>query len=254
MTQVIEFISLNAAWFYLACGLAAAAFLTGYFIARRSAKQSLFGLEFEVATQRQRNALRLFFILVGIGVIVFLIANVIEPNLVTQERIDPTPTPDIFATPPPTFTNETPTATVAITATVEIITTETPQPVLATLPPATEEITITPTLPSTQPFNTICAITDPIEGSEVSGSVTFIGSATTDQFLFYKLEAYGPETDGIWASLLDDVVRTPVVDGVLGSANLGGWASGGYSIRLVIVDTTSNEIAGCYLSISVAGQ
>ena len=253
MAPVINFISLNAAWFYLACGLAAAAFLMGYFLARRSAKRSLFGLELEIAAQRQKRTLRLFFMTVGLGGIVFLIAGVIEPNLVSPEQINPSPTPDIFATPPPTFTNLTPTATTTMTTTVETAT-ETPRPVLTTLPPATEESTISPSPPSVQPFDTLCTITSPTEGSEVSGTVTFMGSATTDQFLFYKLEAYGPETDGIWASLLDDVVRTPVVDGVLGSANLGGWASGGYSIRLVIVDTTSNEIAGCYLSISVAGQ
>jgi hypothetical protein len=39
---------------------------------------------------------------------------------------------------------------------------------------------------------------------------------------------------------------------VLGSANFGGWEPGGYSIRLVIVDTTSNEVAGCYVSLNIS--
>jgi len=69
--------------------------------------------------------------------------------------------------------------------------------------------------------------------------------------MFYKLEAYGPETAGAWASILGDVVSTPVVNGALGTTSFDGWTPGSYSIRLVIVDTTSNEVAGCFLSLNV---
>jgi hypothetical protein len=82
--------------------------------------------------------------------------------------------------------------------------------------------------------------------------VAFTGTADADEFLFYKLEAFGPQTGGVWASLLGDVVYTPVRDGVLGQVNLNGWSPGGYSIRVVIVDSTSNEIASCYTSINIA--
>jgi hypothetical protein len=46
-------------------------------------------------------------------------------------------------------------------------------------------------------------------------------------------------------------VSTPVTGGVLGTANFGGWEPGSYSIRLVIVDITSNEVAGCHLGLDV---
>jgi hypothetical protein len=102
-----------------------------------------------------------------------------------------------------------------------------------------------------QPSSNVCLITSPADGSQVSGEVTFIGSATAKQFSFYKLEANGPQTGGIWASLLGSIVSTPVTGGVLGTANFGGWKPGSYSIRLVIVDITSNEVAGCYLGLDV---
>ena len=102
-----------------------------------------------------------------------------------------------------------------------------------------------------QPSGNVCLITSPADGGQVSGEVTFIGSATAEQFFFYKLEAKGPQTGGIWASLLGSIVSTPVTGGVLGTANFGSWEPGSYSIRLVVVDVTSNEVAGCYLGIDV---
>lgn len=116
--------------------------------------------------------------------------------------------------------------------------------------PAPSAVT-SPTPAIAGPAGTVCLITSPAEGSQVSGAITLLGSAKTEQFLFYKIEVNGPQTGGAWASLLGDVVHEPVVNGTLGTANLGGWEPGSYSIRLVIVDTTSNEVAGCYLGLEV---
>jgi LysM repeat protein len=111
-----------------------------------------------------------------------------------------------------------------------------------------------PTPGTAGPAVTVCLITSPAEGSQVSGAITLLGSATTEHFLFYKIEVNGPQTGRTWASLLGDVVHAPVVNGTLGTANLGGWEPGSYSIRLVIVDTTSNEVAGCYLGLEVVSR
>jgi membrane-bound lytic murein transglycosylase D len=101
------------------------------------------------------------------------------------------------------------------------------------------------------PPATLCVITSPADGAQVSGQTAFSGSATTEGFLFYKLEANGPETSGVWASLLGRTVSNPVINGALGTANFGGWAPGDYSVRLVIVDSTRNEVAVCRISLNV---
>jgi LysM repeat protein len=98
----------------------------------------------------------------------------------------------------------------------------------------------------------VCSISSPAEGATVSGDVTFLGTAVADDFLFYKLEALGPGTGGTWASLLGQVVYTPVQQGVLGIASLTLWQPGAYTVRLVVVDKTSNEVAGCTLNLSFA--
>lgn len=251
MTRVLQFIASYSVWLYVACALGMTAFVVTFFRAQQSIKRSLFGLEIEIATLRQKRALRSLLLTFLLAVAVFLIATFIEPNLPAAERLEPTSTPDYFASPPPTFTNLTPTATATFTSTISIPT-ETPQ-IIATSPGQNgEEATPEPSSVPTQAPGTVCVITSPTEGSEVSGEVVFLGTATTEQFLFFKLEAYGPQTNGVWASILGDTVPTPVVDGVLGSANFGGWIPGGYSIRVVIVDITSNEVASCLTNIRIA--
>lgn len=249
MTPIIAFISSRAVWFYLICAAGFVVFLNAFVRARRAASQSLFGLELEMAKGRQERSMRLMFLSAGLAVLVFVIGNIIEPSLPAYERADATPTPDIFASPPPTFTSETPTATATLTSTLAAPT-AIPQP---TAPIATGGGESPTPVPSPTPaISGACYISSPPDGSEIAGEVTFVGTATADQFLFYKLEAYGPQTAGVWASLLGDTVSTAVIDGVLGTANFAGWASGGYSIRLVIVDTTHNEVGGCYLTLTVA--
>lgn len=118
--------------------------------------------------------------------------------------------------------------------------------------PATEVASPTPGIAG--PPGTVCLISSPADGSQVSGALTLLGSATTERFLFYKIEVSGPQTGENWASLLGQTVHTAVEGGVLGSANLGGWQPGEYLVRLVIVDTTSNEVGVCYLGLEVLGS
>ncbi len=253
MIETLRFIATHAAWFYVASGLGAAACLVMFMRAQSGMRQSLFGLELEMATARRQRAVRLLGLLALLAISVFVIAVVVEPGLPSSLPQDEPPVRNAY-TPPPTFTNQTPTATATISATLAVPT-ETPALTeLGTPTPAEEETTPEPSPAATQPPGTICIITDPPDGSQVEGEVTFVGTASTEQFLFFKLEAYGPQTGGVWASIVGDVVPAPVIGGVLGTANFGGWEPGGYSIRLVIVDITSNEVASCYISLTVPSQ
>ena len=108
-----------------------------------------------------------------------------------------------------------------------------------------------PTAEPSQPAGTACLISGPAAGSEVSGAVTFFGSASAEDFFFYKLEASGPQTAGGWASLLGYTVSSPVTNGALGTADLTLWEPGNYAIRLVVVDSTRNEAAACTSSLQI---
>lgn len=253
MTGIVRFIAGHATWFYLACALAFTVLLSTYLPARREARSALFGLELEVARARQQRFLRLIAVTLGLAAAVFVIGSVVEPRLPAYWNAEPTPTPDIFATPPPTFSGQSPTpaATSTPTPTAPPVTLQ-PQPTAPTGEPG--ETTPAASVSPTQSPAGTCAFTSPADESQVAGEVAFVGTATGEQFLFYKLEAYGLETNGAWASVLGQEMDSPVVDGVLGTANFSGWAPGGYSLRLVVVDSTYNEVATCFLTLTVTGQ
>jgi hypothetical protein len=257
MATLIHFIAENAFWFYLACILAIFFFLLFYTRARKNRKEALFGLELELADKhQQRYGIYILFSILLVF-LVFVIQYVIAPDMPVSNSVAATATPDIFRTPPPTFTNITPSPTATITPTLEIPTvTPVFQATSDTGEEATDEETVTPTPMEQPPQSTdaICAINEPADGSTIEGEMIIIGSAYAEDFMFYKLEAYGPETNGVWASIIGDVATQPVIDGVLGTANMSGWAPGGYSLRVVIVDNTSNEVAGCFITINIAGQ
>jgi LysM repeat protein len=110
----------------------------------------------------------------------------------------------------------------------------------------------TPVVPPATPEpGAACRITSPANGATVRGDVAFYGTATADDFQFFKLEALGPGTGGSWASLLGRVVYTPVQDGLLGTANLALWEPGAYAVRLVVIDSTGNEAASCALNLTL---
>lgn len=258
MMTVVHLLAEYAFFLYIACFIGILFFFFRYLRARQKRKEALFGLELEIADKRQTSLRIYMLVILLVAALIAFIQNVIEPGLPIVHTIAATATPDIFRTPPPTFTNITPSPTATLTPTLALPTV-TPAYLAATsevveTPAEEETITATPLEQPPQASDALCAITQPADGSTIEGEVTIIGSASADNFYFFKLEAYGPETNGVWASVIGEVANKPVVNGVLGTANFSGWAPGGYSLRIVIVDSTSNEVAGCFISINVAGQ
>jgi hypothetical protein len=174
------------------------------------------------------------------------LANVVEPQLQTDEAPTPTaaftlptttPTPTFQPTPtrtprPPTATPGTPTPTVAGAPT------ETPAP---TAPP--------PVANCPDPNVQIVA---PVAGQVFSSEIQVRGTANAPNFAFYKLTLNGPATGGV-TQTAGDVVRTPVQGGVLGAINPASLLSqpGVYIVGLVVVDNTGNELPHCSVSIII---
>jgi hypothetical protein len=254
MSQVIQFVIDNAARFYLASLIGGAVALILLMRARRKQKAALFGLELELAHDQSKRAIRLLLVAALIAPVVLLINLVLGPTLPAQNVDRPTATPNVFITPPPTFSNITPSPTATLTPTLPIPSPT--QPVAVTLAPATTpettEPAVTPIAP--QPTDVVCVFTNPADRGTVTGEVSFVGSAWLSDFGFYRLEVLGPQTGEVWASIIGDVVRDPVMDGVLGVANFGGWMPGEYMIRIVLVDVTSNEAGGCQIVIRLTDQ
>jgi tetratricopeptide (TPR) repeat protein len=82
-------------------------------------------------------------------------------------------------------------------------------------------------------------IEQPVDGAHLSGTIQFVGTATAENFQFYKLE-YRPtgSSDG-WSIIGEPVYRT-VEHGPLLNWKTKDIAPGKYWLRLVVVDLTGN--------------
>lgn len=187
----------------------------------------------------------------------------------------PVPTaviPSPTATPPPTATDtplppptQTPapasTATATPTATPNATPSATPteEPPEEAPPPQREPEPAPPAIvPVTCPDSRL-AIFSPGIDQTVSGLVPITGRATHEQFNFYKLEVAPGANASQGFTWFDGSDRSggggakgpPVESGTLGHFNSGGVANGAYTIRLTVVDTSSNYPTPCQVSINV---
>jgi LysM repeat protein len=92
-------------------------------------------------------------------------------------------------------------------------------------------------------------ITSPGQNARVAGWVTVMGTATHEDFAFYKLEygAGSSPTDWSWFAGGEQ----PIVNGPLGVFNTGGLPCGTYTIRLVVVDDTGNYPTPCQVTVTI---
>lgn len=120
-------------------------------------------------------------------------------------------------------------------------------------PPAPPTIvpTAIPAVSSPLCTDTRARINNPGNGSIVSGSFNIVGSATHEQFQFYKIEyAPGASTDQAFVYLAGG--NNPINGGVLATVDSGIWPNGTWTIRIVVVDQTGNFPPPCNVTITVS--
>jgi hypothetical protein len=260
MNDIYIFLIRNDIWIYIVCTFGLFWYLTQFVSARQLLRKAMFGLERETGNRLLNSAVVFLFVFAAIiGFVIYVNAQ-IAPNLPEELLKPPTHTPDVFATrlasptplgtpeaapPTPTFPLV-PTVTLAGDAPVveaggsedtAVSPNETPTPA----------IILTPTIDCTPRLN----FASPRDGSAVSELITFSGTADTENFQFYTIEANGPQTNGQWASLLGRNIDQPVTDGFMGQANLQNWSPGPYLIRLTAVDTTNNATNLCIIQVTL---
>ncbi|HTP10357.1 MAG TPA: hypothetical protein VMP08_19020 [Anaerolineae bacterium] len=251
MAVFVQLLANYAGLIYIALIIGAVFYIREILVARQDLQQSLYSLEREAASSRLWRSIMMLGVLGLIAAATFVLANVVEPQLKTDEgRVTPTaaftlptntPTPTFQPTPtrtprPPTPTPGTPTPT-AVGAP-----TEGPTPTAVPLPAANCPD------PNVQ-------IVAPVTGQVFSDSIQVRGTAKAPNFAFYKLTLNGPATNGV-TQTYGDVVRTPVDSGVLGAIDPVNLLSqpGVYVVGLVVVDNTGNELPHCTVSIVVQPQ
>jgi hypothetical protein len=155
----------------------------------------------------------------------------------TPQPPTPTPTPaQPTATPAAEEEEEEPEATPTATATLTTTTATT-----TTAPPVV-------TAPACEDPRAV--ITAPGANQIVSGNVEIRGTATHEQFSYYKLEyTQGTDPQGAYAFLSSATV--PVTDDLLSVWATQNFDNGAYTLRLTVVDSTGNFPPPCTVTVVV---
>ncbi len=262
MVVIFQLFATYAPYIYLFTGLAALYQLYRLWQVRSERRQAIFSLERERAVRDLSGIFTVAMALLALmGVTYFasrtipqaiIAAPVAEPTLPPQFAlvITPTNTP-LFVTP-----TETPTATTTPTpepptpdATAALLTqqarpAETPTP--ETVASAPQGGGAPPACPDPR-----AVIASPGNGAVVSGVFSIVGTATHDQFNYYKVEfAPGANASQGFTYLADG--RGEVFGGVLASVNSRGFANGPWTFQLTVVDQTGNFPEPCQVTLNIA--
>jgi hypothetical protein len=267
MGIVIQSVANYAPWIYAICGLVALYQLYKIWAVRAERKQAVFSLEREKAISDTYSILAIALILLmTMGFTYFMsttLATAVAP--LVNEALTPTPALpalDFLVTPTNTPLPATPTATrtpTSITAGAVITPTaeaegeeettgeEVPTPVLETPTPTAEPapVVVAPACPDQRAL-----LIRPGQNEVITGDLNVIGSATHENFQFYKIEAAaGANAAGSWQHVYGG--QAPVVSGLLGTINTRNLANGVWTLQLVVVDQTGNFIPPCQVTVTV---
>ncbi len=254
MAPIIQYVADMAPWIYAVCGFVALLQLYKAWQVRIERRQAVFSLEREKAMgDLYKIFLTAVVLLVAMGSTYFFsttLAGAVDTETVasvdTEAPVLTIPTPTPTAMPPTPTPTITPTAPPVVDAPVEA------QPAVVEQPVVVAEPTATPQPAFVQPT---CAdsrsiIVSPGANQTVSGPVTVQGTATHDDFWYYKLE-FTPGNGANGAFAWFDGGENQVRNGYLGTFNSAAVANGQYTIRVVSVDTSGNFPAPCQVTINV---
>lgn len=235
MVALLRLIVNYGLWILAACLIGVLYYLRVFIKARGEKARAIFALEKEIATEKAHRAILAMGGLVAtIGLVSFLTFFVTLPpapnpgDTVTPDLaliVSPTDTP-----PPPTFTPRPPTPTPLRPAT------HTPPPPPTPVPTPPSPV-VTPA-PATCP-DPLARITSPGVNAHLQGTIQIQGTATHEDFWYYKIE-YGPGDEPPTWTVIGDLHYEPVVDGVLAAWNVDPFLAGVYTLRLTVVDKTGN--------------
>lgn len=246
MASFVRLIEQFAIVFYAACFAGIVWSIRSAWLAWQERGNTLYALEREAAVSRAGRALLTALGFCGLGVVIFIIAGVVAPALPAEQLATPTPSVPLF-TPTPTNT-PVPTLTPQPT--------HTPEPGASSTPAVVEPVETPTSAPTAIPLPAASCpdprvqITAPGDGQVFSAPFQIYGTASIENFGFYKFVLNGPATN-FEDRTAGEVVKTPVVNGYLGTLDpaILLQAPGTYRFSLVVVDNVGNEAPHCTINL-----
>ena len=94
-------------------------------------------------------------------------------------------------------------------------------------------------------------ISAPPDGAVLSGSATFFGTATNEDFGYLALDVNGPQTNGVWSPLPVNDSTRPIFDNIITTVDVSIWVPGDHRFRLSVFDSADNPAGQCEIQLSV---
>ncbi len=226
--NVLRFLNAYEIWIYILLGIIGLVYLRKFILALREWQGSIFGLEKENAQRRLSESVSILIMMIMVSASVFLLTTFVYPTIPGQDYL-PTPTLTMLLT--PTVTLRAPPASA-----------ETPA---VFLPTATIAPLVVPD--SSGCVEKHLMLSEPVQGSEVSGTVQLSGTIAVENFGFYKYEYSQNGAD--WVTIAAGSEIKP--DGVLGFWDTSQLPAGNYFLRLVVTDNQGQEQPACVIQLKV---
>jgi len=229
MEEALSFFRTYEMWMYVILVLAGLVYIRRFILAWEELRRAAFGLERESAQSHLNQSAGMLVLLFIMAVAIFVVVSFVAPAFPASIPLQ-TPTMDLLASPSTTLEGEaaqeqdaTPTADLlSLTATVQVI----------------GEGCIPGQI----------MLSDPVDGSEISGVVIIKGTADIQNFGFYKYEV-ARLGDTVWQTI--QAGREIKQESELGQWDTRTLAPGDYMLRLIVIDNQGETLEPCVIQVNV---
>jgi hypothetical protein len=229
MEEALRFFRTYELWIYLLLALGGIVYVRKFILAWDELRGAAFGLERESAQARINHSASMLVLLLVMAIAEFSLVTFVAPSFPGANPLL-TPTLDLLATPTTTLPAE-----------------------QASLGPE-QELAPTTTLPPVAPLQGEgclpgqVELAEPMDGKEVIGVVTLMGTVKSENFGFYKYEVARPG-DPLWLTI--QAGRDIVEDGELGQWDTRSLQNGDYQLRLVVTDNQGETLPPCIIQVRI---
>lgn len=229
MEEALSFFRTYEMWMYVILVLAGLVYIRRFILAWEELRRAAFGLERESAQSHLNQSAGMLVLLFIMAVAIFVVVSFVAPAFPASIPLQ-TPTMDLLASPSTTIEGEaaqeqdaTPTADLlSLTATVQVI----------------GEGCVPGQI----------MLSDPVDGSEISGVVIIKGTADVQNFGFYKYEV-ARLGDTVWQTI--QAGREIKQESELGQWDTRTLAPGDYMLRLIVIDNQGETLEPCVIRVNV---
>ncbi|MBE9475420.1 MAG: hypothetical protein IMY85_11065 [Chloroflexi bacterium] len=229
MEEALHFFRIYEMWMYVILALAGLVYVRKFILAWEELRRAAFGLERESAQSHLNQSTGMLVLLFVMAVAVFVLVSFVAPAFPASNPLL-TPTMDILASPTITLMGETSEDGMEASTAEALSLTATAQVVGEGCVPGQ------------------IMLTEPIDGTDVSGVIVVQGTADIQNFGFYKYEIARPG-ETIWLTI--QAGREIKQESELGQWDTRTLAPGDYMLRLVVTDNQGESLEPCVIRVRV---